>query len=85
MISIVNEHIDINVPENQKAFVAIGTSEIQKWAIDGAKPFVIIMTDQSEFDRHGFDKDDYDKCQSLEVGQSTSDFDFDGISVMRVQ
>lgn len=86
MISIVNDVIGINVPNNEKAFIAIGTSAIRNWAVDGTQTFVLPLSDNvDEFDKYGFDKDDYAKCQALEVGQSTDDFAFEGISVMRVQ
>lgn len=86
MISILNEAIDINVPNNEKAFIVIGTSAIRNWAVDGSPIFVLPLSDNAEeFDRHGFDSDDYAKCQALEVGQTTDDFDFEGILVMRVQ
>lgn len=86
MISIVNDVIDINVPDNEKAFIAIGTSAIRNWAVADTQTFVLPLSDNAEeFDKHGFDKDDYAKCQRLEVGQSTDDFDFEGIMVIRVQ
>lgn len=86
MITILDELIDVNVPDDQKVFVAIGTSVIaERWAVDGSHPFVIILTTPEAFERHGFDDDDYEKCQALEVGQKTDDFCYEGVSVIRIQ
>ena len=86
MIKILDELIEIDVPDNEKAFVAIGTCVIaEKWAVDGSKPFIIPLSSPESFDRHGFDEDDYEKCQALEVGQVTDDFDYEGVYVMRIQ
>lgn len=85
MIKILNELIEIDVPTNEKAFIAIGTKDIETWAIEGSKPFVIPLTTKEDFDRFGIDSDEYDMCCQLEIGQMTNDFDYLGVYVMRIQ
>ena len=85
MISILNELISIDVPSNEKAFIAVGTKDIELWSIDGSKPFVLPLTTQKDFDRFGFDSEEFEMCCRLEVGQITNDFPFEGIYVMRIQ
>lgn len=62
-------------------YVAIGTNDIKNWS-DG-EPFVIALDTEDDFDRNGFDYEDY---KDMKVGETRDSCSvYEGILVIRIR
>ena len=69
---------------NLKHFICINTATCIHWAIGGEQPQILSMDSITDFESVGFDDDDWRRfigCNMLEV---VSDFDYEGVYVMRI-
>ena len=61
-------------------WLCIATSKIEAWT--DAKPFIIALTTEEDFNNNGID---YESAKDLAVGESVTDpDDFEGILVIRI-
>lgn len=72
-----------NLTNIEGGFIVVGTSDINVWT-DG-KPFVVSMDCVADFIENGFTEKEYEEMQSMKVGETRSDFDYEGIMVIRVR
>lgn len=63
-------------------FICIGTNDIKMWAIDDAKPFVILLNTEEDFDANGLDYEDY---ADMKVSETRNDGMHEGIIVIRIK
>ena len=70
-----NVFMDVNAD-----FVVIGTSEVCAWT--EGKPFVVGLTTEEEFDANGCD---YNTFKDMKVGEVRTDFDYEGIAIIRIR
>lgn len=61
-------------------YIAIGTKEIENWT-DG-EPFVIALDTEEDFEKNGFDYEDYKDMKVGEIKDSCSVYE--GILVIRI-
>lgn len=62
-------------------FLAVGTTEIREWSSKDAQPFVLPMETEDDFDRNGFDYEDY---ADMNVGEVRKEELYEGIIVIRI-
>lgn len=72
-----------NLTNIEGGFIVVGTSDINVWT-DG-KPFVVSMDCVADFIENGFTEKEYNEMQSMKVGETRSNFDYEGIMVIRVR
>ena len=65
-----------NLTNIEGGFIVVGTSDINVWT-DG-KPFVVSMDSVADFIDNGFTNKEYEEMQSMKVGETRSDFDYEG-------
>ena len=63
-----------------KAFAIINTADYND---DGNGGVIVCNTDE-ELDSLGFNKEDIEKINLIGIGEYLSDFDFDGVMVIRI-
>jgi hypothetical protein len=63
-------------------FICIGTNDIKMWANDNAKPFVILLNTEEDFDANGLDYEDY---ADMKVSETRNDGMYEGIIVIRIK
>jgi hypothetical protein len=67
---------------NDVNFICIGTDEIKMWATEDAKPFVILLNTEEDFDANGLDYEDY---ADMKVSETRNDGMYEGIIVIRIK
>lgn len=63
-------------------FICIGTEEIKMWAVDDAKPFIILLNTEEDFDANGLNYQDY---ADMQVSETRNDGMYEGIIVIRIK
>lgn len=62
-------------------YVAIGTKEIENWT--NGEPFVIALNTEEDFEKNGFD---YENYKDMNVGETKDSCDvYEGILVIRIR
>lgn len=65
------------------SFIVVGTSDIELWT--NGKPFVVSLETEEDFIENGFTNAEYEECKKMNVGESRSDFDYEGIILIRIK
>lgn len=63
-------------------YICIGTDEIKSWSSDDARPFVIFLNTEEDFDTNGLDHEDY---ADMKVGEIRNETNYEGIMVIRIK
>ena len=77
------EEMTIQTKQGQKTFLAIVEGGLDWACSEGA--VLISFSTAEEADRIGFDKTDFERIDTLKVGQAITDFDYEGVHVMRIR
>ena len=66
--------------EIEGTFIMVGTDEIKAWT--PAEAFIVSLQTEEDFDRNGVD---YEEYQDMKVGEIRTDFDYEGMMIIRVK
>ena len=77
------EELRIKTKKGQKTFLAIVEGGLD-WACT-EEAVVQSFSTEEEADRMGLDQDDFKRINALQVGQTITDFDYNGVHVMRIR
>lgn len=69
---------------NVKHFICINTATCIDWAINGEQPLVQAMDSITDFESLGFDDEDLARFIGCNILEVVSDFDYEGVYVMRI-
>lgn len=64
-------------------YIAIGTKEIENWNWTNSEPFVIALNTEDDFEKNGFDYENYKDMNVGETKDSCSGYE--GILIIRIR
>jgi len=69
---------------NLKHFICINTATCIHWAIGGEQSQILSMDSIADFENIGFDDGDWERFIGIKPLEFLSDFDYEGVYVMRI-
>jgi hypothetical protein len=81
---MTNMAIESHKKKHLKHFICINTATCIHWAVNGEQPQILSMDSITDFENLGFDDGDWRRFIGCNILEVVSDFDYEGVYVMRI-